>query len=341
MGTLGHRNQLVSKPADRKITIKKPKFGKFARRAGLVAGIATGIIAPSLLKAQGNIKDQVNRPTDKQIEIMIAASGESTNANTYTVPDARPKTTEKPAPVVNKLGQTIIGEPFCDVRFDGETIIFENVKIANREIRAIDNLHNETDGDFQKDATIVFVKQNNSVFVHNGKLLAHYQFIKDPAEIGGLKLQQRVVAEARENNYIEKTAIISKDGSLVIFFQGNKATYIYETGNGGKESVHVVDGRIFTHSGAIYEDAVRGVFVAITDTLILTKSPEGVFSVNINTTLGPGPSLKKPMLSEYIINGKKVVRIDDPTMPDQYMLYGPDNHSLRLNDKPKEVSSIR
>ena len=91
MGTLRHRKPIVSKPADRKITIKKPKtpgkFGKFARRLGLVAGITTGIIAPSLSNAQGSIKTQVNKPTDKQTEIMMAAAGErSLPRNTYIVP---------------------------------------------------------------------------------------------------------------------------------------------------------------------------------------------------------------------------------------------------------------
>ena len=89
MGTLRHRNQRVSKPEHKESAAKKPKTprnGRFVRNLLLTAGIATGIIAPSLLNAQDNIKRPINKPTDKQNEIMIAAAGESTPANTYTVP---------------------------------------------------------------------------------------------------------------------------------------------------------------------------------------------------------------------------------------------------------------
>ena len=97
MGTLRHQKQSASKPAGRKNTAKKPKtpgkIGRFARRLGLVAGIATGIIAPSLSSAQDHIKKQVNTPADSPAQITMASAGERAPANTYVVPTTDGKDT--------------------------------------------------------------------------------------------------------------------------------------------------------------------------------------------------------------------------------------------------------
>jgi len=274
MGTLGHRNQLVSKPAGRKIAAKKQKtpgkFGKFARRAGLVAGIA--IIAPSLLNAQGNIKTQVNKPADEQTQIMMAASGESTPENTYTVPDARPKTTEKPAPVVNKLGQTIIGEPFCDVRFEGDKIIFKNFAFTNEITEMSKEVHNETQGSFKKQATIVYLKERHTILVHCGYCLVHLRIEKD---LSTGKWKDPYVSTFEADSLIANV-IVPKDGSFAMFQVGN-SMLVYQT---GKDRPFSIDGRIFTHAGAIYEDAARGVFIATTPTELFVKTRENTITYN-------------------------------------------------------------
>ena len=83
MDMLRHRKSTEGKKPDRLNAAKKPgKTGRFARRAGLVAGITLGIIAPSLLKSQS----PGPAPDDKRNEITLASASNSLPANTYTVP---------------------------------------------------------------------------------------------------------------------------------------------------------------------------------------------------------------------------------------------------------------
>ena len=308
---------IESMQAHRENTAKTPgKSGRFARRLGLVGGIATGLTFSSVLSAQPLNTSRSADKADAKMEIAAVNSklpaktyvmGKDTLKNLASV-DARAKANETPAPVVNKLGQTIIGEPFCDVRFEGEKVIFENLAGADKRLQITDILHNEIGGDFNKDATIVFVKQTNSVFVHNGKLLAHYRLIKDPNALGGIKIEPQLVTE---NNGLplSKTPIISKDGKLVIFSQDDGCV-AYETGKRGKEAGHTFNGRLFTHSGAIYEDVEKGIFVATTPTELFVKNVDKILIADYTLQFGEGPSLEKPIIDKE----GQYIRIRDPTM---------------------------
>gem|GEM_PF-6314231 len=349
------KNQMPieSMQAHRENTAKTPgKSGRFARRALLGAALFGAIAAPLVLNAQKSANTAL-LPSDVKNKLGVAAVDSKLPAKTYVMGkdtlktmasvDARAKpaevkdaakANETPAPVVNKLGQTIIGEPFCDVRFEGEKVIFENIKLANQNIMMTDEVHSEVRGDFQKDATIVFVKQNKSVFVHNGLMLAQYRFTKDSNEVGDVRLDRISVTESRGNNHIEKTAIIAKDGSLVIF-PCEQATLIYETAK-DKKNIHELSGRIFTHPGAIYEDIENGIFVATTPTELFVKINEKVFLIVYNTRWGDGPALVKPIITRLDNND---IELTDSTMPEQRILIDSKTGANGLFDIPKKPTT--
>jgi len=324
--------------------------GRIKRLAGrllLASGIATAIVAPKLALAQSlptTIKDPLPiaanyiAPENKPLTYDASDKYVKPDGVPDTLPgramDARAKKNPKVGPGPNPNAPIIIGEKFCDVSFEGENVIFENVSIADKDIKVSVGLHDETNGNFQKGVTIVFVKQTNSILIHNGKLLAHYRFIKDPNKYGGLDLEQVVIAEVKGLPF-SKSPIVSKDGSLVIFAQDDGAI-IYLTEKSGKESVYGLEGKLFTHPGAVYEDVEKGIFVASTPTALFVKTGEKIIIINYNIQFGEGPAFTNPTLDKY----KDKIRIRDPTMPDQYMRLDPLKMTIGLFDNPSVPDNL-
>jgi hypothetical protein len=196
----------------------------------------------------------------------------------------------------------IFGEKFCDVRFSGKMIFFENNRILGTNLSAEMKVHNKRMENFQKEAIIVYLKKKNTIFLHNGLLLLQFVCEKDPTSPEGMTLRQ--VSEIESiNNSFDSNVVISDNEDIVIFTIGNRSL-ICDIDN---EKNDEIDGIIFTHNEAIYNDAAAGIFVATTPTCLFVKTEEKTIEISYDD-IGL-PTMTNPTLT-FNLN-KKMVEMRD------------------------------
>jgi hypothetical protein len=310
---------LLKKAPRAKKQKEKTLFGPIAARiavaasflALLTAGAAFGQNSPPqnlALNPPARNTGMADRKQDElgQTYAIVPDSGR------YLAMSGNPKPKIEPGTGSTPTNYTIVGEPFCNVSFDGDNIIFKNFAFgdANQVITAQAN--NETKGSFQKNATVVYVKEKNAILVHNGYYLAQFLFKNDLKTNGKINCAKVGITEARVP--FENGAFVSKGGSLVNVFQSEN-TIVYPA---GAPAGYRLVGRVFTHEGAIYDDVKSGITVEATKTELFVRTTKGTYAWKIKDIIGNEvPPLEKPIIS--MENGW--IKITDNTISDGSVKY--------------------
>jgi hypothetical protein len=230
----------------------------------------------------------------------------------------------------------VCGEKFCDIGFANGKMYVLNVKIGDKMLDFVVKLGEDADL-AKKVSKIIFIKNKKMIYLCGDNFVLDYKIIEDSNYINGAYLQP--LKRLQSADTFAKMTILEvqpKDSKFVIFKWDGQLAVFYTFFNAPPPQFAKYDGSpFFTSSNATFEDVEKGIFVATTPTGIFSITSDESFFIIINDRLGDGPPLKSPIITKSIINEKEVVRIDDPSLPDQFMLYSPQTSGLTLNDKPK------
>lgn len=306
MGTQGHLKQKTRKQSDSPTTTKRPgKFGRFARRAVLFAGLAAGIIAPSLSSAQGKdiAKAFPSQDGDKNKIALTTAGEKLLPKNTLVLPDTAP------VPSYTRNVTPVGGVP-------------ENATADGKDAKKIEP---DPNGPFKVEggwAESVEIRNDSLIFNKvevNGKKATY-----GGAPIGEFLMSRGIVPENRsiKSSELREINADNRCGAIVFVSNGKSLLYYLTTNltknDFGAVAVSASDGSVpFEHKEALIV-SLDGSAFTLTPTTFLGLIPvkdkflkiDMTFSEIVGQTI---PPFEKPVID--IKNGK--VRIRDRTISDE------------------------
>ena len=235
----------------------------------------------------------------------------------------------------------IYGEKFCDVKLANDKVVLDNVHI-NGKIASFGELNIEIKLKDMSNLQIIYMKNVNAVVLRGDHGLCTLKISEENGRIyvegGGYYIPELV-----------GSIFVKSSDDKILSFPSEKSLFVFENG-AWPPVTHAHDGsEFFTHKGAVYEDAVKGILVASTPTTALFSINGIQYPWTFKELTGKE---QFPPLEEVFLSSEKGwIRIDSKTMkngtgeqfkllvdPETVISEKPTVLMLKVNSEPSPIS---